>query len=186
MANERQTLTPNVLNKVAAGVVALVVTLYGVMLILAGTDTLSFGIGQFWWPALCVAVWLAGTATGVLRKSSVTVWCAAVFLGLGIMAILNWHTDLGYAQLYPGFIAIPALASASALFFSKAKRTHLKSIILFSGLTLIFLIQVFSELNIYLTIGIAVIILGLFMFINVATSRRGRWDDGDRPQRKRD
>jgi uncharacterized membrane protein HdeD (DUF308 family) len=75
-----------------------------------------------------------------------------------------------------------------ALPLASNKNLLLKGIILFGGLGVIFMIQVFfaAHFHVMLAVGIAVIMVGLFMFINVATSRRGRWDDGDRPQRKRE
>lgn len=185
MANTRQTTPTNRGNLIAASVTAFIVVVFGVLLLLAGLGVLRLELARFWWPATAAAIWLSATATGVLRKETWLIWIGGVFLGLAIAYIADWATELGAIKLYPFYVAVPAVASLMALPFAQNKSFHLKVIIFFGGLTTLLAIHVAVEMFWLLTAGIGVIMAGLFMFINVATSKRGRWDDGDRPQRKR-
>lgn len=185
MANKKQSTPTNSRNLIAAVGIGILIVAFGVSLLLSGLGLFPVDLTSFWFPAVCVTLWLGAFLTGALRKESWTVWVGFVFFGLAVVNITHAVSGVGYGKLFPMYIAIPAVCSLVTLLFAQNKKLHLESIILFGGLTVIFTIQVLTSLNWFITAGIIVIMLGLFIFVNVATSKKGRWDDGDRPQRKR-
>lgn len=143
----------------------------------------EWGVSKIWLPATLGLFWLICLTHSAFMKNTVTLWISYVFLTcLAAWLIVN----LGgkeYSQIYPIYVAIPAIASAGTILFSKDKNLHLKSIIFFGAVAIILLLNSLGGLDWFIIAPIVVIVIGAFIFINAITSRKGRWDDGDRPQR---
>lgn len=166
---------------------ALMIVLYGVFLLLY-YKTEMFGAEKYdvmWLTAGLAAIGLAALISGIFRKNIVAFWMAWPFL---VCAAVNLAVNFGwgtYGQLYPVYILIPAIASAFTWLFSRSKSSHLKTIIFFSAIALACFLQSTGALDWWYALIIGVIAIGLMFLVNALTSRRGRWDDGDRPQRSK-
>ena len=167
---------------------ALFIVLYGVFLLLYyKSEVFGAGerIGTMWLTALLCAIGLSALISGIFRKNIVTFWLAWPFIvcaAVNVAVYLGWGS---YAQLYPCYVMIPAVASAFTWLFSRAKASHLKIIIFFSAISLACFLQSTGALDWWFALIIGVIAVGLMMMVTALTARRGRWDDGDRPQRSK-
>lgn len=183
---KREHIPTNAANIAAAILTSSILVLMGVLMLLSGLDVLGVDIALFWLPALLIGFGLSQLGTGMLRRSTSLSWCGIVFLACALTVLIEETTAETYARLYPMFIAAPGIASLLIVAFADNKKLHLQSVVLFGGLSAIFAMQSAGVIRNWLVIaGVAVIMIGLFVFVNVITSRRGRWDDGDRPQRPR-
>lgn len=186
MKSKRERTPSQTANIFASIAVSLIIVLAGVLMILSGVNAINIDIKYFWLPTLLCTLFACGLVIGVFRKETTPLWFGIVSLVCAVPVVINLTADTAYSVIYPIFIAAPAVASLITVAFADNKKLHLQGIILFGGLALIFLLQSLSLINNWFVIaGIAVVMVGLFFFVAVATSRRGRWDDGDRPQRPR-
>ena len=165
---------------------ALCIILYGVFLLLY-YKTEMFGANphrNMWLTGLLAAFGLAALLSGIFRKNIVTFWLSWAFIVPALVNIGAYLQVGSYAQLYPLYVLIPAIASAFTWLFSRAKASHLKVIIFFGAAGFACFLQSTGALDWWFALIIGVIAVGLMLMVNALTSRRGRWDDGDRPQRK--
>ncbi|MCL2061046.1 MAG: hypothetical protein FWH03_00260 [Firmicutes bacterium] len=117
------------------------VVLCGVFLLLCGVNVIPFTVQDALAASILSAVGLAFLAGGLIQKNPVSVWLAAAFLTPVLVEILAKTTSATYGNLYPIYIAIPAVAClATALIFRKFK-PHLYPVIFFGGLSMIFALQ---------------------------------------------
>ncbi len=168
---------------------ALIIVLYGVFLLLYYKTEVFVSepdrIGNMWLTAGLFAVGIAGLISGIFRKNLVAFWISWAFI---VPAVVNILVNGGvgtYGELYPVYILTPAIASAFTWLFSRAKSSHLKAIIFFSAVALACFLQSTGVLDWWYALIIGIVAIGLMVLINAITSRRGRWDDGDRPQRSK-
>lgn len=163
--------------------------LFGVFLLLVNfkSDLLgsAWPVSRIWLPATLGLVWLVCLTHSLLLKNTVTLWISFVFLTCLAAWLIHNVGGIGYDKFYPIYIAIPAIASAGTVLFSKDKNLHLKSIIFFGGIAVILLLNSAVGVDWWIIAPIVIIMAGAFIFINAITSKKGRWDDGDRPQRDR-
>jgi len=164
-----------------AGLVSsLLIVAYGVLLILAGVGALRVDIRLLWHPALIATMGVNSIVVGACRKRLLPVWLGATMLTVAACILIGNFTEHSFRTLYPMFIAAPAVGSLSVLFFTKAKRLNLVSIIFFGGMSVIFALKACALIKTWIfVVGIVVVMIGLIAFVTVATSRKGRWDDGD-------
>lgn len=166
---------------------ALMVILYGVFLLLC-YQVKMFGEDPpklLWLTGLLLMFGLAALISGMFRKNIVVFWIAWPFLvcaAVNIAVNLEWGT---YGQLWPCYVLIPAVASALTWLFSRAKASHLRVIIISCAAAFACFLASTSVLDWWWALIIGVIALGAIFLVNALTARRGRWDDGDRPQRKK-
>ena len=166
---------------------ALIMVLYGVFLLLYykfetfGTDIFN----NMWLTAGLAAIGLSALISGIFRKNIVAFWLAWAFIVPAAVNLAVNYELWTYGQLYPVYILIPAVASAFTWLFSRAKSSHLKIIIFFSAIALACFMQSTGLLDWWYALIIGVIAIGLMFLINALTARKGRWDDGDRPQRSK-
>ena len=143
----------------------------------------NWTVSRIWLPATLGLFWLICLTHSLLLKNNVTLWISFVFATCLAAWLIRNLGGVGYDKFYPIFIAIPAIASAGTILFSKDKNLHLKSIIFFGGVALILLLNSAIGVDWWVIAPIVIIMVGGFIFINAITSKKGRWDDGDRPQR---
>lgn len=140
-------------------------------------------VARIWLPTTLGLFWLICLTHSLLLKNNVTLWISFVFATCLAAWLIRNLGGVGYDKFYPIFIAIPAIASAGTILFSKDKNLHLKSIIFFGGVALILLLNSAIGVDWWVIAPIVIIMVGGFIFVNAITSKKGRWDDGDRPQR---
>lgn len=124
---------------------------------------------------------------GIFRKSTGTFWMSWIFLTCAVTMVIAEFTKLTYGEIYPLFIAAPAVASAATWIFSRSKSSHLKTIIFFGAIAFICALNSIKQIALawYIIVPIIIIAAGGMILINALTMRKGRWDDGDRPQRSK-
>jgi hypothetical protein len=187
MANVEQ-IRPSNTRSIAATIISgLAVILFGVWLLIGFVGTLPAGlvIGTTWLPALFLMLGMMSLFNGLLRKSGISTYFAAIFLMLALIIGLVNLERTTWDVIWPLFIAIPAVASFFALWQTTVKRFHLKSIILFGAMSgFWFLFSSGAIAQWWIVFIVCLIVFGLFIVINALTTHKGRWDDGDRPQRK--
>lgn len=144
----------------------------------------AYPISVIWLPATLALVWLLCLTHSLLLRNTVTFWLSFVFLTCLAAWYIHNFFAVPYAKIYPIYVAIPAIASAATLLFAKDKSVHLKSVIFFGGIALVLFINSLFGVDWWIIGPIAIIMAGGFIFVNAITSRKGRWDDGDRPQRE--
>ncbi|MDR3317935.1 MAG: hypothetical protein LBS99_00670 [Clostridiales bacterium] len=187
MANEVQT-SPNKANGIAATIfTGFFTVILGVYLLIGAVGTLPFELtlANSWLPAMFFTFWLICWSNGAIRKSGFLTYVAFVFGTLGLMfALINGGT--GFSVVWPLLVALPGIASFFAIWGSKVKRFHVKSVIFFGSMAAFwFLFSSGVIAQWWIVFIVCVVLVGVFIVINAVTSRRGQWDDGDRPQRKR-
>ena len=162
--------------------------LFGVFLLVVNfkPDFLGaqWGVSIIWLPVALGLIWLLCLTHSAFLKNTVTLWISFVFLTCLAAWLIKNVGGVGYHKIYPIYVAIPAIASAGTLLFSKDKNLHLKSIIFFGVIAFILFLNSFYEVDWWIIAPIVAIVIGAFIFINAITSKKGRWDDGDRPQRE--
>jgi hypothetical protein len=141
-------------------------------------------VETIWLPALLGLFWLMCLTNSVFMKNTVTLWISFVFLTcLVAWLLVNVGGNVGYKDIYPIYVAIPAIASAGTILFSKDKNLHLKTVIFFGAIAFILFLNSLGDVSWFVLGPIIAVVVGAFIFINAVTSKKGRWDDGDRPQR---
>lgn len=103
----------------------------GLILLLAGVDVIPAGIGVLAAPVLLSAIGLSLLAAALIQRNTVSLWISFAFTVPALVSFLAGFTAAGYAQLYPLYIAVPAIASLFTMLMSGAVRDHLKVILLF-------------------------------------------------------
>lgn len=145
----------------------------------------NFLVKDIWLPTVLIGMGIISLTHSLIMRSTSTLWISVVFFVCAInWALVNPHLGgLTYKQIYPIYIAIPAIASLISLPFSREKNKHLKSIIFFGAISAILLINSLGKVDMFIIIPIVVIVAAGFIMVNAITRKKGRWDDGDRPQR---
>lgn len=188
--NPEQKLPSPRLSLITTIICSLEIILLGVFLLVVRYNPALLGSGfgalRILLPAILFTMWLISLTHGALMRSAVTLWMSYIFLVCAVVWVLANHPALSfsYKQLYPLYVAIPAFASAGTILFSRDKNTHLKSIILFGAVGLILFMHSMWSVDWVIILAIGVIVVGGFVITSAITSRKGRWDDGERSQRR--
>lgn len=182
MSNEEKSLSRNS-TRISAAVLAVEVILFSVFIIVVSVVDIDLTFGNIWFQSVMIFLGILLLTTGLMRKNNVALWLSIIFIGIGCVTILHDAWGFLYKNLYFIYFALPGLACLVTLFFSDAKRSHLKAMIFFIGLSLIFMFNSVWNLKWYYILAIAIFVIGSMLLINALMYKRGRWDDGDRPQR---
>lgn len=106
----------------------------GLVLLLCGTGVIRADIRLLIVPVLLTAVGTSLLVTSLIQKNTVSLWISFAFTVPALVSYLAAFTPHGYAELYPLYIAIPAIASLFTMFMSGEYGTHLK-VAAFFGIT---------------------------------------------------
>ncbi len=149
--------------KLAGNIISGVYTLVcGVFLLLVGLGIISpLTIENTALVAILITIGLVFFTTSLIQVNTVSLWLSFCFFTPATVTILVNATPLTYANLYPAYIAIPAVASLFTMFMSKAKKDHLKTILFFGALAGIFALES-SDL-----VGWEVVIPAIVVFVGV-------------------
>ncbi len=111
--------------------------------------------------------------TGLIEKNSVSLWLAFSFLIPSAMALLcTGYGVLSYAQWYPSYIAIPALASLAVLPLARAKGSLLKVALAFGIETGCYLLSVFGVVKLWLSVTLGCVwAVAVVVYILIALLR---------------
>lgn len=151
-------------NLIAGGYTALC----GVLLLVVGLNDFGFTVGQIALPTVLLTVGLVFFTNSIIQKNTVSLWISFVFFVPSLVTYLNNFTALTYGQLYPLYIAIPAIASLFTMTMSRAYKAHLKTIAFFGVIAALFALQSSGLLSwgvviplMLICIGIAIVLFAL-------------------------
>lgn len=114
----------------------------GLFLLLCGTGIIGLAIEKVALPACFMSVGLTLLVTSLINKNPVSLWLSWVFDVPAVVSIVAAYTFLGYGDLYPFYIAIPAIASLFTLPMTpKSASSHLKAILFFGVLAFLFMLN---------------------------------------------
>ena len=161
----------------------LMILIYGAHVI--APPRAASGRNLLWLVILLAFLGAVFLARGISHNNAGTCWFAWLFLWCAaVTAVGNFTNALAFPVIWPAYVLSPAVASAFTWLFFAAKAAHLKAIIFFSALSLIFFLNSTHALGAgsnrwWWTGGIIVFALGAMLLINAFTRKRGRWDDAD-------
>ena len=122
-------------------VAAACILLAGLFLLLCGTDVINIPVSKAACGTLLCAVGLMLIISAIISHNSVSLWLSFCFLVPALVELLVKTTTAGYAELYPIYIAIPAIASLFAMIMTRDVTSHLGVIILFGVVAGIFALK---------------------------------------------
>lgn len=114
-------------NLASAGILMLA----GVFLLLCGLGAIPLSVSKAVCGTLLFAVGLMLLVTAVIQRNTVSLWLSFCFIMPALVELLAKTTPAGYSQLYPLYIAIPAVSSLFTVLLSHAWSTHMPLILLF-------------------------------------------------------
>ncbi|MBR6773229.1 MAG: hypothetical protein IKM16_01040 [Clostridia bacterium] len=175
--NEEFELTPS--QRVAGNVIAGAGTLLcGLFLLLVGFGVFSpLTVEEVWLCAILFAVGLVFVVTALVQKNSVTMWLSFAFIVPGVVNCLCTFTHLTYAQLYPLYIAIPAIASFFTMFLTGSYSAHGKTILFFGVLAGIFALNSSALLGWNIVVPIIVVFVGILIMLVALKAKKGDNDN---------
>lgn len=110
----------------------------GIILVLAGTGVIKAAVRDIAAPTVLFGFGAAVLLSAIIAKNSLSMWFAGVVLACGLTSLLAVTTPAGYAQLYPIYIASPAIGCVFSLWFAEIKFTQIKAMLFFGILGGIF------------------------------------------------
>lgn len=174
--DEMRELTPSqrlACNLSAAGIMVLA----GLFLLLCGLDVINVKVTKAICGTLLFAVGLMFLVNSLVSRNSVSFWLSFCFFVPALVELLVKTAGLKYSQIYPLYIAIPAVASLFTMFYTREWISHLPVIGLFGVPAAIFSLNSSGVAKWSVVISVLVIYIGLLM---VALAIKGKKkDDGD-------
>lgn len=110
----------------------------GIVLVLAGCDVIKAAVRDIAAPTVLFGFGAAVLFSAVIAKNSLSMWFAGVVLACGLTSLLAVTTAAGYGQLYPIYIAAPAIGCVFSLWFAESRLPQIKAILIFGGMGAIF------------------------------------------------
>ncbi len=113
----------------------------GVILILAGTGVIDASVRKIAAPTVLFAFFIAVFVSAVIAKNALSMWIAGVILACGLPSFFAAIAAVGYGELYPLYVAAPAIGCVFAIFYSESKAPQIKGFLFFGVLAAIFALQ---------------------------------------------
>lgn len=150
---------------------AAVVLLAGLFLLLCGLDVFAIRVSKAICGTLLCAVGLIFLLSAFIGDNSVSLWLGCCFLVPALVELLVKVTPAGYKELYPLYIAIPAVASLCTMIFTRSYRGHLSVVLLFAVPAAIFALRAGGVAGWSVVVPVLVLYVGLLM---LALAIRGK------------
>ena len=161
---------------ITAGVV---VVICGLFLLLCGVGVIPLQVKKIIIGSLLLSVGLVLLITGIIQKNTVSIWLAFVFLTPALVEFLAKYTSAGYRNLYPLYIAIPAICSFFTMLYSRCWRAHIFVILLFGVTAGLFSLRSSGLLSWSIVLPIIVVFVGLAIILyTVKLFKEEPEDDG--------
>lgn len=148
-------------NLFAAGVVLAA----GLFLLLCGLDVIAVKVSRAVVGTLLCAVGLIFLGSALIGNNSVSLWLSACFLMPALVELLVKTTRAGYAELYPLYIATPAVVSLVTMFFTRCWLSHLPVIALFGVPSAVFALHAGGVAGWSVVVPALVLYAGLLMLL---------------------
>lgn len=141
--SENEELELSAAQRVAGNIVAgSLIVLCGVFLLLSGVGVIGLELKKVALPACLFAVGLSLLITSLMHRNCVSLWLSFAFNVPAAVSLTAAYTALSYANLYPFYIAIPAIASLFTMIMTPhAWLSHLKVTLFFGIIALLFLLN---------------------------------------------
>jgi len=150
---------------ISAGILLI---LLGIFLLLSGLGVFPFGIMLAIIPATLVTIGLIFVVAGFIQDNVVALWLGSFVLATSLVSIfapLSATVRLGYARLYPLYLAAPAIASLVTMFYSREFKDHLKAIIFFLALSGFFFLNSVFGVSWVIVLPIMLAAFGIFIVV---------------------
>lgn len=147
--------------KFAGNIIAGALTvLCGLFLLLCGLDVFEIAVLDVLAASILSTIGLVLLITGIIQKNTVSLWVACAFLVPALVEVLTHYTNLTYGNLYPLYIAIPAISSLVAMAYSREWRAHIVPIVLFGAIAFLFALKSFDIAGWGVVIPLLLVFLG--------------------------
>ena len=103
----------------------------GIILVLAGADVIHVSARLIAAPTILFGFGLAVGLSAIIAKNALSMWLAGVILSCGLPSLIVAVTTLGYSNVYPIYIAAPALGCVFSVWFAEAKLPQFKCMAFF-------------------------------------------------------
>ena len=121
--------------------------------VLVATKVIPLPFWQIVVGSALVCVGLSLLICGLIERNAVALWLAFCFLVPGALSILCRNVaGFSYSQLYPLYIAIPAIASLFTMLVCGKYSSHAKVILFFAVPALLFAFTVFTPMPVWAAI----------------------------------
>ena len=146
----------------------------GILLLLVGVGAIGgVSVSKIWLPTVLLTLGLIFLTTGLIQGNVVSVWLSIAFITPAVISYLAGFTSLTYGQLYPFYIAIPALCSLVTMALSrKAVKDHLKVILFFGVIALFFALKSFSLVGWSVTLPGVLVFVGLIIILTAIKNKK--------------
>lgn len=148
----------------------------GIFLLLCGIKVIPLSVTNVFIASVLSAVGLTLLTTSLIQKNSISLWLSFAFLLPALVEILVKSTSAGYSQLYPIYIAIPAISSFFTMFLTREWRDHIMIILFFGVIAFIFALHSFG-LNWGIVVPILVIFVGGIILYIALKTKKGNDDE---------
>jgi len=110
----------------------------GVILVLAGVGVINAPVSKIAAPTVLFAFGTSVLVSAIIAKNALSMWIAGVILTCGLTSVFAVATPLGYADLYPMYIAAPGVGCVFSVWFAEAKFPQIKGMAFFGALAAVF------------------------------------------------
>ncbi|MDE7395081.1 MAG: hypothetical protein K2M95_03035 [Clostridiales bacterium] len=144
---------------------ALIVIAAGVFLLLCGVHVVPVRASRAVVGTLLCAIGLSLLCSALIQRNSVSLWLSVCFLVPALIELLVKATHLGYVELYPLYIAIPALASLCTMLLTHEWKTHGVIAALFGVPAILFALKSSGLVGWGVTVPLLVVYAGAVMLV---------------------
>lgn len=144
---------------------ALIVIAAGIFLLLCGVHVVPVPASKALIGTLLCAVGLSLLCSALIQGNSVSLWLSACFLVPALVELLVKATHLGYAELYPLYIAIPAIASLCTMLLTHEWTTHCVVAALFGVPAMLFALRSSGLVGWGVVVPLLVVYAGAVMLV---------------------
>ena len=143
-------------------IAALTIILCSVLILLCGLDVFSVSVGLVIAPAVLASLGIILLSNSFIQSNTVSLYLAVLFIMFAVVSILaNFVEGLSYGELYPLYIAAPAVSSLATMLMSKNYFTHIKIAMIFGVPAFVFFMQSFGIWNWGITVAAIMMFVGV-------------------------
>lgn len=153
--------------------------LAGIILLFAGVNIIKASVVLLIAPTVLAAIGCSFFVSALIQKNTVNMWLSGIFLTCALVCAIEVCTNATYANLYPLFIAAPAVASAMTIGMSPEKGDHAKIIIFCSFVAAIFAFQSSGLWGWSVVAPIAVVYFGLCILVYAIHNYKHKDEDAE-------
>lgn len=150
----------------------------GVILVLAGAGVIGASVRSIAAPTILFGFGLSVLFSAIVARNALSMWLAGVILSCGLTSLLAVVTTADYGNLFPIYVAAPAIGCVFSVWFAEAKYPQIKGMIFFGVFAAVFSLASSGVCGWGLTGGLLAACGGLFV-IAYAVESYFRKDKGD-------